>query len=106
MIVGIVKIGNGLIALEEFRKAETITEGVNAFCNENFIPLNPLDYLGIDASSNDRTKLWGYDFNEEVLKEITYILDSPAPVDLETYKNDIIQDIIEKRNYRLDNYYI
>lgn len=106
MIVGIVKIGTGLIALEEFRNAETIAEAVSAFCNENSTPLNTSDYLGIDASSNDRTKLWGYDFADETLKEITYILGAPAPVDLETYKNDIIQDIIEKRNYRLDNYYI
>ena len=45
MIVGIIKIGAGLVALEEFRKATTEAEAVTEFCNENTPSLLEADYL-------------------------------------------------------------
>ena len=108
MIVGIVKIGAALTALEEFRNATDEATAVGEFCNEYTPSLNQSDYLGVDGGSVDRSKLWGWDFSEgtPALKEITYILNTPAPVDLETYKNDIIKDVIEKRNHRLNNHFV
>ncbi len=108
MIIGIVKIGAVLTALEEFRNAPDESAAVAGFCSEYTPPLNTSDYLGINADGIDLTKTWGYDFGaaNPSLKEITFIMNTPAPVDLDTYKNDIIQDILEKRTERLDNNFI
>ena len=108
MIVGIVKISAVLTALEEFRNAPDESAAVASFCNDNVPPLNTSDYMGVNADGVDLTRLWGWDFADSNprLKEITYILNTPAPVDLDTYKTEIINDIIDKRGYRLDNHYV
>lgn len=108
MIVGIIKIGIGLTALEEFREAEDELSAVESFCNEHNPPLMSSNYLGVNGDSVDRGLLWGWDFSEEnpSLKEITYILNTPAPVDLDTYKTEIINDIIDKRKQRLNNHFV
>ncbi len=108
MIVGIVKISAGLTALEEFRNAPDELAAVAGFCSEYDPPLNTGDYLGVNGDGVDLTKLWGWDFSQSnpQLQEITYILNTPAPVDLDTYKTEIINDIIDKRSYRLDNFYV
>ena len=108
MVIGIVKIGTGLVALEEFRKATNEAEAVAQFCNEYTPALNIADYLGVNAESVDRGQLWGWDFSEPTpaLKEIIYILNTPAPVDLDTYKTEIINELIDKRRQRLDGHFV
>ena len=72
MIVGIVKIGAGLVALEEFRKADSEELAIDEFCNEYTPSLNTADYLGVDASSIDLAKSWGWDFSKAtpILEEV------------------------------------
>ncbi len=84
MIVGIVKVGSGLMALEEFRNAVDETTAVNMFCNEYNPALDTDDYLGINADSVDLQKNWGWDFSEStpVLKEVVSILNHPMPINL------------------------
>ncbi len=108
MIIGIVKIGSVLTAMEEFRDAPDESAAVAGFCSEYDPPLDTEDYMGVNGDGVDLTKAWGYDFSAPtpVLKEITYIMNTPAPVDLDTYKNDIIQDILDKRTDRLNNHFI
>ena len=76
MIVGIVKIGLGLVALEEFRKADDEELAVNEFCNEHTLPLNIADYLGINGDSLDLQSNWGWDFSEQtpVFQEVVIVL--------------------------------
>jgi hypothetical protein len=76
MIVGIVKIGAGLVALEEFRKADNESLAIDEFCNECTPVLNPADYLGVNGDSLDLQQNWGWDFSETtpVLKEVVIVL--------------------------------
>ena len=76
MIVGIVKIGTGLVALEEFRKADSEALAVSDFCNECSPVLNPADYLGVNGDSLDLQSNWGWDFSEITpeLKEVVIVL--------------------------------
>lgn len=81
MIVGIIKIGTGLVALEELRKADSEELAIVEFCNEYTPPLSTADYLGINGNSLDLQKVWGWDFSEAtpVLKEIVSIVNNPMP---------------------------
>jgi hypothetical protein len=76
MIVGIIKIGTGLVALEEFRKAEDESLAVDEFCSEYSPTLDTSDYLGVNGDSLDLQKNWGWDFSETapVLKEVVIVL--------------------------------
>jgi len=76
MIVGIVKIGTGLVALEEFRKAADEGAAVNEFCNECEPALNANDYFGVNGDSLDLQSNWGWDFSEPtpVFKEVVIVL--------------------------------
>jgi len=76
MIVGIIKIGTGLVALEEFREANNEALAVNEFCNEHTLPLNTEDYLGINGDSLDLQSNWGWDFSEQtpVFQEVVTVL--------------------------------
>mgnify|MGYP001465795542 CR=1 FL=1 len=58
----------------EFREAVDEATAINTFCNGT-PPLNIGDYIGVNADSVDRTKLWGWDFSEPSpsLKEIVYV---------------------------------
>ena len=76
MIVGIVKIGTGLVSLEEFRNASDELTAVSEFCNECTPVLNTSDYLGVNGDSLDLQSNWGWDFSETtpVLKEVVIVL--------------------------------
>ena len=76
MKVGIVKIGTGLVALEEFRNGSNELTAVSEFCNEYNPPLNTADYLGVNGDSLDLQQNWGWDFSETtpVLKEVVIVL--------------------------------
>ncbi len=84
MIVGIVKIGTGLSALEEFRIAVDEATAVSDFCNEYSPALNTADYLGVDGGSVDLQKKWGWDFSDATpaLKEIEIVVNSPMPINI------------------------
>ncbi len=92
MIVGIVKIGSGLIALEEFRNSVDEATVVSAFCNEHNPILDTADYIGINADSIDLQKNWGWDFSEVIptLKEIVTIIGYPMPINI-SESNDYYQ---------------
>jgi len=82
MIVGIVKIGEGLVALEEFREAGSEADAVSDFCSENISPLNVSDYMGINADNVDLSKSWGWDFSEATpsLIEVVIVLNRIYPL--------------------------
>ncbi len=84
MIVGIIKIGTGLVALEEFRKAVDEATAVSDFCNEYSPILNTADYLGVNGDSTDLQINWGWDFSEvtPVLKEVVSIINHPMPINV------------------------
>lgn len=84
MIVGIIKIGTGLVALEEFRAATDEATAISSFCNEYTPPLITSDYFGVDADSIDLAKYWGWDFSEAtpILKEIVNIINYPMPINV------------------------
>ena len=95
MIVGIVEIGSGLVALEEFRTAVDETTAVSEFCNEYTPALNTSDYLGVNADSVDLQKSWGWDDSDSSLKEITWMVDIPVLVSL-----DVSRDYYQFRDYK------
>ena len=75
MIAGIVKIGPGIIALEEFRVASTPAVAVAAFCSEHAPPLTEADYLGIDTGWTvipDAADgyVWAWDFGTSALVQM------------------------------------
>ena len=76
MIVGIIKTGSGLTALEEFRKASDKDAAIIDFCNEHDPALNTADYIGINGDSLDLQKNWGWDFSESTpaIKEVVIVL--------------------------------
>ena len=84
MIVGIIKTGAELEALEEFRNAVDESTAVSAFCNEYSPALDTADYLGVNADSTDLQKNWGWDFSEAtpVLKEVVNIVSHPMPINM------------------------
>ena len=77
MIVGIVKIGPGIVPLEEFRKGTSTVEAVAEFCGEHTPPLAGADYLGIDpgwtAPMPKLRRQWGYGFDVSALVEIVIV---------------------------------
>ena len=95
MTVGIIEIGTGLVALEEFRIAVDETTAVSDFCNEYTPILNTGDYLGVYAASVDLQKSWGWDFADSSLKEITWMVDIPVLVSL-----DVSRDYYQFRDYK------
>ena len=67
MIVGIVKVGPGIVSLEEFRESIDPAAAVAAFCTEYTPPLDEADYLGIDTGwsavqSAADSYVWAWDF--------------------------------------------
>ncbi len=74
MIVGIVKIGPGVVPLEEFREGASAVAAVAEFCGEYTPPFAEADYLGIDSGwatpAAELRKQWGYDFDVSALVEI------------------------------------
>lgn len=76
MIVGIIKIGAGLVALEEFRAAENEAAAVSEFCTECTPPLTNSDYMGVNGDSLDLQSSWGWDFSEPTpaFKEVVIVL--------------------------------
>jgi hypothetical protein len=95
MIVGIIEIGSGLVALEEFRSALDEATAVSDFCNEYTPVLNTSDYLGVNADSVDLQKSWGWDDSDSSLKEITWMVDIPVLVSL-----DVSRDYYQFRDYK------
>ena len=89
MIVGIVKVGPGAVPLEEFREAASTAAAVSAFCAEHSPPLTESDYLGVDGSAVSLQKAWAWDFGASALIEI------------EEWRQDIIEDIREHQAQRL-----
>lgn len=67
MIVGIVPTGTGIIAVEnQFFRADTVADGVDAYVNGYKPPRDPADYLGFDTGWTEYTypaagKVWAYD---------------------------------------------
>lgn len=84
MIVGIIKKGGGLVALEEFKKATDEATAVSEFCSGYSPALSVADYLGVNSDSIDLLKNWGWDFSEvaPTLKEVIVIEGYPMPVNL------------------------
>lgn len=84
MIVGIIKIGTGLVVLEEFRTAIDELTAVSDFCNEYSPALNTVDYLGVNGDTLDLKTSWGWDFSEvtPTFKEIVTILNHPMPINI------------------------
>ncbi len=74
MIVGIVKIGPGIVPLEEFRDGSSTASAVAEFCGEYTPPFAEADYLGIDsgwtAPTPELRKQWGWNFDTSALVEI------------------------------------
>lgn len=95
MIVGIIEVGSGLVALEEFRTAVDETTAVSEFCNEYTPALNTSDYFGVNADSVDLQKSWGWDDSDSSLKEITWMVDIPVLVSL-----DVSRDYYQFRDYK------
>jgi len=106
MIVGIVLINTGLTPLQEFRTAVDEATGVADFCNSYTPPLDPLDYLGINSDLIDLQLLWAWDFASTALVEIVYEIGVPVPANLDTFKNSIVEEIVSKRDWRFDNFFI
>ena len=67
MIVGIIKIGTGLVALEEVRKADSEALAVSEFCNECTPVLTPSDYLGVNGDPLDLQSTWVWAFSQVTL---------------------------------------
>jgi hypothetical protein len=89
MIVGIIKIGSGLIPLEEFRPATDLSSAVSSFCSEQAPPLDPIDYLGVDGAGIDYGKQWGWDFTNSVLVQIGW-------------KDELVDRILRHKESRLE----
>ena len=74
MIVGIVKVGPGIVPLEEFREGASTAAAVAEFCGEYSPPFTEADYLGIDsgwtAPTPELLKQWAWDFDTSALVEI------------------------------------
>lgn len=72
MIVGIAKVGAGIVALEEFRQGSDPAAVVAAFCAEYSPPLAEAAYLGIDTGwsavqSTADGYVWAWDFDLSTL---------------------------------------
>lgn len=106
MIIGIIKVGNGLVPVEEFRNAVDVESGVADFCNEYDPPLNESDYIGVNGDSLNLSKQWAYDSTTPGLTEIEHVNGSVKKSSLDTYKNELIAQIGERRDYKLNNYFI
>jgi len=106
MKVAIVKNHIGLVPLEEFREAVDVTTAVLNFCNEYTPPFNVADYTGIDATAVDLSKQWSYDFSLSQLIETTLKIDVVTPVSLDTFKDETISLLVEKRKNRFDSHKI
>jgi len=106
MKVAIVKSDIGLVPLEEFRDAVNITTAVLNFCNEYTPPFNVADYTGIDATAIDLSKQWSYDFSLSQLIETTHKIGVLIPVSLNTFKDEIISLLVEKRSDRFNSHKI
>jgi hypothetical protein len=85
MIVGIIKIGAGLVALEEFRDAVDEATAVSDFCSGYSPALDVEDYLGVNASSIDLQKKWGWNFSEAApaLEQVINVSNTIYPLDYE-----------------------
>ena len=108
MIVAIIKThATDLIAVEEFRSAVDTTTAISDFCNAHSPPLTPGDYTGIDADAIDRVKQWAYDFTLSQMIESVYDKTGViTPVSLNTFKDDLISQLQEKRLSRFDDNHI
>ena len=89
MIVGIVKIGSGIVPLEEFRPGDDVTVAISSFCSEQSPPLDPVDYFGIDGVGLDYGKQWGWDFANAGFVQIGW-------------KEALVDSILEHKDIRLD----
>ncbi len=68
MIIGVARIGPGIVPLEEWRDAQDAAAAVGAFCARHQTPKNPADYIGIDPgwASVQRPSdgyVWAWDFD-------------------------------------------
>lgn len=68
MLVAIIKVGTGIVVVEEFRMAADEATAVDDFCTEYTPPLNPVDYLGYDTGWSTfqppaPTHRWAYNFD-------------------------------------------
>ena len=75
MIVGIVKVGPGIVALEEFRESASPSAAVTAFCSEYTPPLVEADYLGVDTGWSSVQSaadgyVWAWDFDLSTLVQL------------------------------------
>lgn len=106
MKVAIVKNDIGLVPLEEFRDAIDVATAVLNFCNEYAPPFNVANYTGIDATAIDLSKQWSYDFSLSQLIETTHKIGVVVPVNLDTFKDEMISLLVEKRSNRFNSHKI
>jgi len=88
MIVGIVRIGAGIVPLEEFRLALDTSEAVAEFCAGPPV-LDPLDYSGVDATGLNVLSQWAWDFTNSIFVQIGW-------------KEELVDSILEHKDIRLD----
>ena len=89
MIVGIVKIGSGIVPIEEFRPGDDVTFAISSFCSEQSPPLDPVDYFGIDGVGLDYGKQWAWDFTNSIFVQIGW-------------KESLTASILEHKEIRLE----
>lgn len=75
MIVGLVKLGAGIVPFEEFRNVESTAVAVADFCTEYTPPLSESDYRGIDmnwprSKACESGYAWAWDFDKSELAQI------------------------------------
>jgi len=93
MIVAIIKIDTGLQPVIGFMPAANEAAAVTAFCASYIPPLDPNDYLGVDAVGVDRLLPWNYDFGSSLLVQ-----------NLAQTQQNILSDIKDHRDHdRLTN---
>jgi hypothetical protein len=74
LIVAIIKKQpSGLVRVEEYREADTITDALLSFCLENNPVLDVNDYIGAGVGNMDLKHSWGWDFDDESPKLIEVV---------------------------------
>lgn len=109
MIFAIVKLGSppvstGLVPVEEFRKAGTITEAIQEFCSEYTPPKPESEYMGSSVDGLNHAGSWAWDFDSSSLISIVYKNSDAIPYNLDSIKSDIVSEVLRKRNSRIDNH--
>ena len=93
MIVGIVRNGSGLIAVEEFRSGNDVASALAAFCSQHSPPLDPADYFAFDTgwfpSDQKLQREWAFDFSLSTMAEI------------DRWRGELTADVLAHRDVKL-----